>query len=116
MSGLPELMRELDRLGARIEAGVLKAVEESAQAVRTDARGAVRVDTGRLQRGLTVRVDRARLLAEVGWFDPKLYYAAFQEHGTSSIPANPALTSAAESERPRFPRRLAAEIEREIGR
>ena len=115
VEGLDELKKRLDRLGEQIEAGVLKAVEESAQAVRTDARSSVRVDTGRLQRGLIVRINRSKLTAEVGWFDKDLYYAAFQEFGTSSVPANPALTGAAEAERPRFVRRLTEEVRREIG-
>lgn len=116
VEGLDRLARRLNELGEQIRAAALKAVEDAAEAVRDDTRDSVRVDTGRLRNGVEVRIDRENLSAEVGWFDKDLYYAAFQEHGTTRIPANPALTAAAEAERGRFPGRLGEDVRREIGR
>ncbi|GAA3223260.1 HK97-gp10 family putative phage morphogenesis protein [Actinocorallia longicatena] len=111
IEGMAQLRRQLDELGEEIRGAALEAVEEAAEAVRDDTRANVRVDTGAGRDGVVVQMDAATISAEVGWVDPDLYYMAFQEHGTSSIPANPALTAAAEQER----RRLPGRIERAIG-
>lgn len=116
IEGLPELRRRLDELGQQIHQAAAKAIEEAANAVRDDAREQVRVDTGALRRGLKAYVRKAKLEADVGWRDPQLYYAKFQEFGTTRIPANPALTAAAEAERRRLAGRVGQRIRREIGR
>jgi HK97 gp10 family phage protein len=115
IEGLDELLKRLDQLAEKIEAAALRAVKEAAEAVADGARGNVRVDTGRLREGVTVIIDKENLSASIGWRDPKLYYAVFQEFGTSSVPANPALTAAGETERQHFPARLAAEVRKAIG-
>lgn len=115
VEGLGQLRRRLDQLDEQIRAGVNKAVRESAKAVREDAAGRVRVDTGRLRDELLAVVNERRLSAEVGWFDDDLYYARYHEFGTSSIPANPVLATAAERERRRFVRRLTEDVRGEIG-
>lgn len=116
IEGLDELRRRLAEVGEQIREAAGKAIEEAAEAVQEDAQQQVRVDTGAMKRGLKTWVKKAKLTADVGWRDPKLYYAAFQEHGTSSIPANPALTAAAEAERRRLPGRVGEDVRRAIGR
>lgn len=116
IEGLDELRRRLEDLGEQIREGAVHAVREAADAVRDDAQQQVRVDTGKLKRGLKTYVRKARLEADVGWRDPSLYYAKFQEFGTTRIPANPALTAAAEAERRRLPDRVSADVRRAIGR
>lgn len=113
--GLGRLQRELGQLGDRIHEGAAEAVQEAAEAVRDEARDAVRVDTGALRRGLKAFVRESDLEADIGWRDPDLYYARYQEFGTSKISANPALTAAGEAERTRFPDRVAEDVRREIG-
>jgi HK97 gp10 family phage protein len=114
--GWDRLVRRLDELDDDIREGALKAVQDGADAVRDEARDMVRVDTGRMRQGLKARVDESRLRADVGWSDPDLYYAQFQEFGTSEITANPALTVAGEAERRRFPDRVSEDVRREIER
>lgn len=116
IEGLAELRQRLDELGEQIRQGAEKAIEESAEAVRDDAQQQVRVDTGALKRGLKAYVRKAKLEADVGWRDPELYYAKYQEFGTTRIPANPALTAAAEAERRRLPGRVTEDVRRAIGR
>lgn len=113
--GLGRLRRELSELDDEIHAGAANAVTEAAAAVRDEARDAVRVDTGALRRGLKAFVREAALSADVGWRDPALYYARYQEFGTSKITAHPVLTAAAEAERSRFPGRVTEDVRRELG-
>jgi HK97 gp10 family phage protein len=112
--GLRNLERELNELPVKIRKGALKALKDSADAVRDEAHNTVRVDTGHMKAGLKARIREAQLNADVGWSDPNLYYAKFQEFGTHYITAHPALTWAAESERRRFPNRVAHEVRQEI--
>lgn len=116
IEGLAELRQRLDELGEQIRQGAEKAIKESAEAVRDDAQQQVRVDTGALKRGLKTYVRKAKLEADVGWRDPELYYAKFQEFGTTRISPNPALTAAAEAERRRLPGRVTEDVRRAIGR
>jgi HK97 gp10 family phage protein len=112
--GLDELLRDLADLGPEIIAATMRAVEAGSEQIRDDTRAGVRVDTGALRAGVEAIVNRKRQEARIGWRDPKLYYVLFEEFGTSSIPANPALFTAAEAERVRFPDRVAAEVRKAI--
>lgn len=116
IEGLAELRQRLEEVGEQIREAAGKAIEDAANATRDDAREQVRVDTGKLRRGLKAFVRKSELTADVGWRDPDLYYAKFQEFGTSKIPANPALTAAAEAERRRLPGRITEDVRRAIGR
>lgn len=113
--GLGNLRRELRELDDEIQRGALKAVEESARAVQSEGRDTIRVRTGRARNELKVRVREADLFADVGWSDPDVYYVKFLEYGTEKIEAIPVLTMAAESERRRFPDRVARHVRREAG-
>ena len=115
IEGLERLRDRLEELGEQIRAAAEKAIRDAADAVRDDAREQVRVDTGKMRNGLKAYVRKSDLTAEVGWRDPKLYYAKFQEFGTTRISANPALTAAAEAERRRLPGRVSEDVRRAIG-
>lgn len=113
----------IDRLRERIEAlpddvkdALRRAVREAAESVQADTRQAVRHDSGDLSTGVKVRYTTNQLAAQVGWRrgDLAAQYAAHHEFGTSSIPANPALTSAAEAERRRLVRRVTELVRREL--
>jgi len=116
IEGWGRLKQRFHELPEEIRRGALNAVEDAARAVQSEARDMVRVRTGALRNGLKVRVNERWLRADVGWTDPELYYAKFQEFGTSKITANPALTTAGEAERRRFPGRISEDVRREIER
>lgn len=99
---LPQVEQDIKRFKGDIQDAVREAVAESAKAVAEGTRELVNVNTGALRDGVTIIPTGDGLGAQVGWSDPDLYYATFQEFGTTSIPANPALTSAAEIEREQF--------------
>lgn len=109
---LNRIHRRLNEVPARVTEGAQEAVKESGDAIRDQVRDSVRVWRGKLRRKVRVRLRGALgLTADVGWFDADTYYAKFQEFGTSSITADPVLTTAAEQERARFPRRVQRHIE-----
>ncbi|MBA9002011.1 HK97-gp10 family putative phage morphogenesis protein [Thermomonospora cellulosilytica] len=110
IAGWDRLLRRLNDLPEDIHEGAVKAITDAANDVRDETRDTVRVDTGRARDGTVARINAARLRAEVGWFDPDLYYMKFQEFGTEEITANPALTLAAQRERRRFAQRLSADV------
>lgn len=116
VEGWGRLKRRLNELPEDVRRGALDAVEEGARAVQSETRERVRVRTGALRNGVKVRVNERWLRADVGWSDPELYYAKYQEFGTSKITANPALTTAGEAERRRFPGRVSEEVRKEIER
>lgn len=85
------------------------AVDESARAIRDEARRLVPRDTGRLADNITANVDG--LSAKVGVFDDESYYGQFVEFGTSDQPSQPFMTPAVEAERKRLPDRLRSHVE-----
>ncbi|WP_033818883.1 HK97-gp10 family putative phage morphogenesis protein [Kitasatospora sp. MBT63] len=115
IEGLERLRPRLSELAEEIVTALRKAVRESAEDVRRETLLNVRKDTGTLQRKLDIRYKAEGLRAEVGWFDRDAYYAAFQEFGTKSITARPALGPAIEAERNRIKDRLSDELRRELG-
>jgi HK97 gp10 family phage protein len=115
IEGLDRLRDRLAELAPEVQAALLRAVKESAEDVQRETLLNVRKDSGNLQRKLDIRYEQGGLRAEVGWFDRDAYYARFQEFGTKSIPARPALTPAIEAERNRIRERISVEIRRELG-
>ena len=115
IEGLDRLRDHLDQLPEEILTALRTAVRESAEDVQRETLLNVRKDTGNLQRKLKIRYEKDGLRAEVGWFDRDDYYASFQEHGTKSITALPALGPAIEAERGRIGKRISQEIRQELG-
>lgn len=113
IEGLDELTRDLARLSGRVGVAVRRAVRASAEAVVADARPNIPRRTGQLESELDVTYRHGGEDAEIGYADA--YYGYFVEFGTLKDPAQPALTPAAERERPKFPSRVRDEIRREIG-
>lgn len=115
VEGLERLRAKLSEVPPHIRDGAGKAVEDGAEAVRDQVRATVGVHSGRLKRTVKVReIGTAGLSSDVGWFGREEYYAKFVEFGTSSIRANPVLTTAAEEERTRFDRRVRDEVQEEL--
>ena len=112
---LRRLQRQLNEVPEDVQRGAKEAVAESAETVRKQVERTVRVWRGKLKDRVRVREIGAGLTADVGWFDDDTYYAQFQEFGTSSIEADPVLTTAAEEERARFVDRVRREVREELG-
>jgi len=111
ISGRAGLQDALDRVVSTVDAEVAGVVRESADALIDGTRERVAHDTGNLHDSLDAVYAPDGLSADVGWFDPGDFYADFVEHGTSSQPAQPALTPAAEQERRMLPKR----VEKHVG-
>lgn len=116
ISGLRQARGRLEDLPGELKDACRRAIKDGAEAVKETTETLVPVDTGHLSRNVRVRLRERGLSADVGWFDKKSYYAAFIEHGTESIRAEPSLGPALEEERPRLPARIRAEIRRLVGR
>ncbi len=99
VEGADQLRRQLAELPERIRKAARAAIADAAAAVQADAQAEVPVESGALRAGIQTRITGDGLSAEVGVFDRDLYYGAFIEFGTSSIPARPFMTPAAEAER-----------------
>lgn len=115
VTGLDRLRKRLEGLPDDIEAALVRAVKESAEAVRDDVRRTVPVDArGRDARHLrdtvAIRYREGGLVAEVGWFDQADSYATFVEYGTRRRPAQPSLRPAFERERRAYAARLSDEV------
>lgn len=110
VEGADQLRAQLARLPEEIRKAERDAIAESAAVVEADQKAAMRVDTGAARAGVETRMASDGLSAEIGVFDPKLYYVVFQEFGTSEVPADPWAQPAAETERTK----LTGRIERAI--
>lgn len=115
ITGLDHLAERLEDLPDQIRTALLRAVKESAEDVQRETLLNVRKDSGDLQRHLKIRYEKKGLRAKVGWFNDADYYARFNEFGTVSIRARPALRPAIEAERGRIRERISDEIRKELG-
>lgn len=114
IEGLDALRDQLADLTPTIRAACFKALKDSAEAVRSDAAGGVRVKSGNLQGSAKARFHNNQLLAEIGWWDSDDLYAILHEFGTRKIPARPALGPAIEAERTKISARIQAEVRRAL--
>ncbi|MEU9777141.1 HK97-gp10 family putative phage morphogenesis protein [Streptomyces sp. NPDC047968] len=108
--GVDRLRGQIESLEVKLRAALFKALQESAEAVVTATKPAVRKDSGNLQESVRARYENSRLRAEIGWWDRDDHYAIYHELGTRRLPAQPALGPAAEAER----RKIADRIQREV--
>lgn len=72
-----------------------EGVEEVAEAIRDRAEATAPIDDGHLAAGQEVRYSHGGRRAEVGAFDPDLWYHRLVHEGTQRIKANPYLLRAA---------------------
>lgn len=114
VEGAGKLRATLKGLPGTVRKAAQDAIADSAQAIKADGRAGSRVDTAHLRDGVAIRRDADGLGARIGVFDDDLYYGQFQEFGTSSIPAKPFMTPAAESERRRLPGRIERAIKSKL--
>lgn len=119
ITGLARLRGRLEDLPEEIKEALVKAVRESAEAVRDDTARTVPVDeSGRddhhLKDTVDIRYEEDDLVADVGWFNQEDFYAFFVERGTRRQPAQPSLHPALERERGQYTARLTAEVRRAL--
>lgn len=89
-----------------------RAVEKVGKRAAATARKAAPTETGRLSRSIRVKVDGTRAVVETD-----LYYARFQEFGTSKMAPNPFMGPAFQRHAPELVKEVEAiadEIERQL--
>lgn len=111
IDGLDGLTADIEKRTAAVDAAVREAARDASDAVVATAQRLVHVDSGDLRRGIEAQ-KRGDGAYEVGIFKSGLYYAWFEEYGTSLHPAHPFLKPAIEAERPRFSGRIADAVKR----
>lgn len=114
VTGLERLQGQIDELPEHVRVGLTRAVRESAEAIQGDTQANVRVDEGSLRAGVEIQYSQEGLIADVGWFDRRLFYAVFHEFGTRRFSAQPALGPALDRERRNHRARLTAEVRRAL--
>jgi HK97 gp10 family phage protein len=113
IKGLDELHAKLKRLPEILERAGARAVRAEVHEVAQDMRRDAPVLTGELKDGIQEEYDEATV---TGKAVSTARHTQFVVHGTSDTPANDFMTPAATRARKRFPKRVTAEINREIGK
>ena len=111
--GVEELERKLRQLPELINTAGNRAVKAETAETADDMRRAAPVDTGALRDGIQQEFDPKK---HQGRAASTARHTPFVVHGTSDTPANDFITPAAERARRRFPDRVRAEIEKELGK
>jgi HK97 gp10 family phage protein len=101
VSGIPQLLRNIGRVQKNLADEVQRIVERAGINVQRMAKQNCPVDTGRLRSSIRIyhKDSGAQRQVRVG---TDVYYAPYQEFGTSRMRAQPFLFPAWASERPRF--------------
>lgn len=105
IEGLAELSAKLDIVAMKARAAAAEAVREEVNAVESDAKELVPVDTGAAQAGI---VGEAGALD--GTVSATARHSKFIEQGTYKDPSQPFMAPAAERSRIRWPARAGALI------
>lgn len=108
--GLDDVLRDLAAATEEIQAAAAEAVRLEAEAMADDMRSNVRVSSGDLKAGLDVKPGDDRFNYVVGVHTPELYYAQYEEFGTSLQPGHPFMVPAAERSKARAPGRVSDAI------
>lgn len=98
------------QVAAQIDAALQAAMDETAQAARTNAQGRARVDTGAMRDSIDATVTggggrKRTLTLSIG-----VPYGIFHEIGTSRISAQPMIRPAIDEEAPRLTQRIRAAL------
>jgi len=109
-ASLRELTRALQRAADKADEGIAAAIRAAAEAAADLERRGAPVRTGTLVASITVNVADDGQSATVGPGGDEVFYAPLVEWGTSTRPATPFCTPAAERARVDFPRAVLDEI------
>lgn len=113
-SSLRALGRALEAAADKAEEGIAVAVRGSAEAVGALERSLAPRRTGALVASIDVKVAGDGKRAAIGPDGKEAWYAYLVEWGTSTRPATPFATPAAERARVDFPRAVIDEVRRRI--
>lgn len=113
-AGLRELAAAMQRAAAETAAGVTAGIAITAEATVALEQQLVPVATGALREGIHARYGGEGRSAQVGVWDPDLYYALFVEWGTSIRAAVPFATPAAERARHDYQPNVITEVRRRV--
>lgn len=105
ISGAAALRTKLFELRRGVESGAERGQAGASEAIASDWRAEVPVDTGEYQNSIGADEDGAAATAR---------HAPFVEFGTSTRPAQPAGAVAAEAARSKMPRQVADAVRREL--
>lgn len=115
ITGIKALAKKLGLAEEQINSAARRTVKETAEGVKKRAKDLVPVESGRLQRSINASYSSNGLQAEVKNTNNQAYYGQFIEYGTSSRPARPFMTPAAEGQRRKIKRRLEQHVKKELG-
>jgi HK97 gp10 family phage protein len=104
------LRAALAQLGDDVDDAAIEVVLIAAGQAQDEWQQRAPVDTGAYRAHIDIRLSDGGFTAEVGVFDVAIDYEEYVEFGTSSMPAQPAMTPTVEDERVRLPRLAAALI------
>lgn len=115
IDGTKEVKRALREMRGNIDDAVRAAIQDGAEAVRDGWHRRIPKDTGRAAQGLGITYGKDGTAAEVGERQAdRKHVVEFLESGTSSMPARPSATPAAEQERRELPKRLERELAKRL--
>lgn len=85
--GLDETIKKLREIGdPKLREGMYRLLNEHGRKIRSDAKGRVPVDTGRLKRSISMRLSKRKMYAMVFSKETQdCYHARFIEYGTRAI-------------------------------
>jgi len=117
MSGMDELLAQLDRLGEDASKALKEAVMKGAEVVREDASRRAPRRTGKLSQSIIIEsaeVDPDYISVKIGP-NKEAFYGTFVEKGTSKMHAKPFLRPAWDANKENVKKIISDELRRRLG-
>ena len=115
ITGIDSLMRKLDSMGGNVLDALDKAVRQTTEVARGDARQNAPVDTGALKGSISTEFDR-NAESSTGTVYTNIEYGLYQEMGTVNMPAHPFMMPALNANKDTFEQLARSELESAIRR
>jgi len=112
MYGDKELLAGLKKLAITSMAGLNRAVTSTCMSIEKDAKTKAPVDTGRLKSSITHKVDQTGAHSISGQVGTNVFYAIYQEFGTTRMKAHPYLLPAFYENKGFFVRQIENELKK----
>jgi HK97 gp10 family phage protein len=114
LEGMTELVRQLERLGAKAEQVKKDALQAGAEIIQKAASEKAPKDTGKLAKNIVISDINEDGTVDIGP-DPDRFYGRFLEFGTSKMAARPFLQPAFEENKDQVQQKMAQVIRRGLG-
>lgn len=114
LEGMPELLRQLERLGAEAEQVKKDTLLAGAEVVQQAASEKAPRDTGKLAENIVISDIKEDGTVDIGP-DRDRFYGLFLEFGTTKMSARPFLQPAFEENKDQVQEKMADVIRRELG-